>query len=72
MANKKIKGLTIQIGADYQGLDTALREVEKNSKKSADEIKEINRAIKTAGDSAELWAQKQKVLTTALDLFRFH
>ena len=67
MANKKIKGLTIQIGADYQGLDTALREVEKNSKKSADEIKEINRAIKTAGDSAELWAQKQKVLTTALE-----
>ena len=67
MANKKIKGLQIQIGADYQGLDTALREVEKGSKKAADEIKEINRAIKTAGDSAELWAQKQKVLTTALE-----
>ena len=65
MANK-IKGLQIKVGADYQGLDTALKNVESNSKKAAKEIKEIDRAINVAGDSAELWSQKQKVLNDAL------
>lgn len=66
MANK-IKGLQIKVGADYQGLDTALKNVESNSKKAAGEIKEINRALDKAGESAELWSQKQKVLTDALN-----
>ena len=67
MANKKIKGLQIQIGADYQGLDTALKEVEREGKKAASELREIKRTMDSAGESAQLWAQKQKVLSTALD-----
>lgn len=67
MASKKIKGLQIQIGADYQGLDTALKEVEKGGKKAASELREIKRTMDSAGESAQLWAQKQKVLSTALD-----
>ncbi|MBR4627789.1 MAG: phage tail tape measure protein [Ruminococcus sp.] len=67
MASNKIKGLTIKLGADYQGLDTALKSVESGSRKAASEIKEIDRALKTAGDSSELWTQKQKLLTTALE-----
>lgn len=67
MANNKIKGLTIQIGADTLGLDEALKGVEQKSKKAASEIRDITKAIKNTGDSAVLWDQKQKLLNTALD-----
>lgn len=67
MANKKIKGITIEIGADTLGLDKALREVESGSKKAASELREVNTTIKKAGDSAVLWKQKQDLLTTALE-----
>ena len=61
MANKKIKGITIEIGADTLGLDKALKGVEQSSKKASDELREVNKTIKTAGDSAVLWQQKQKL-----------
>lgn len=67
MANKKIKGITIEIGADTLGLDKALKGVEQSSKKASDELREVNKTIKTAGDSAVLWQQKQKLLTDALE-----
>ena len=63
----KIKGITIQIGADTLGLDKALNDVEKKSKDAAAEIKEVEKAIRITGDSTELWTQKQKLLETALD-----
>ena len=67
MASKKIKGITIQIGADTLGLDTALKGIEQKSKKATDELKDINKVIKTTGDSAAMWEQKQKLLNTALE-----
>lgn len=67
MASKTIKGLTIQIGADTLGLDTALKGIEQKSKAAASEVKTIEKAIKITGDSAVLWKQKQEVLNTALD-----
>ncbi|MBR1592813.1 MAG: phage tail tape measure protein [Ruminococcus sp.] len=63
----KIKGITIQIGADTLGLDKALKDVEKKSKDAAAEIKEVEKAVRITGDSTELWTQKQKLLETALD-----
>ena len=66
MANK-IKGLTVKIGADTVGLDKALKEVESGSKKAAQEISEIDRAIKNTGGSVDLWKQKQTVLNTAIE-----
>ena len=66
MANK-IKGLTIQIGADTLGLDKALSSIETASRKATSELKEIERAISKVPDSAELWKQKQELLNTALD-----
>lgn len=67
MASKKIKGITIEIGADTLGLDKALKGVEQSSKKASDELREVNKVIKTSGDSATLWKQKQELLTTALE-----
>lgn len=66
MANKKIKGITIEIGADTLGLDEALKGVEKKSKNAASELREVDRTIKTAGDSVTLWKQKQELLNDAL------
>lgn len=65
--NKVLKGLLIQLGADTSGLEKALRNVESDSRKTSSELKEINKAMKNNGDSAVLWAQKQKVLEEALD-----
>lgn len=67
MASGKIKGITIKIGADTQGLDTALKSVESKGKEAAKELREIKTAMNSAGESAKLWAQKQKVLSEALD-----
>ena len=66
MANKKIRGITIQIGADTTGLDTALNDIEKKSKGTKNELAEVNRALKKAPESAELWKQKQELLTKAI------
>lgn len=66
MANK-IKGLTIKIGADTVGLNDALKDISKKSRSTVQEIGEIDRAIKNTGGSAELWQQKQKLLTTAIE-----
>ena len=60
MANK-IKGLTIQIGADTLGLDKALSSIETASRKATSELKEIERAISKVPDSAELWKQKNNL-----------
>lgn len=66
MANKKIKGITIQIGADTTGLDTALNGIEKKSKGTKSELAEVSRALKKAPESAELWKQKQELLAKAI------
>lgn len=42
MANKKIKGINIKIGADTCGLDTALKGIKNKSKYAKDELFEIN------------------------------
>lgn len=67
MANRLIRGLTIKIGADTSALGTALQSAEKQVKSARTELKEINKALSTSGDSAELWNQKQQVVTKALE-----
>lgn len=67
MADKRIKGITIQIGAETKGLDNALKEVEKGANTVKSELRDVERALKAAPDSAVLWAQKQELLTKALE-----
>ena len=67
MANRLIRGLTIKIGANTSALGTALQSAEKQVKSARTELKEINKALSTSGDSAELWNQKQQVVTKALE-----
>ena len=70
MASTKVKGINIKIGADHVALSTALKNVEKEARNTNSELREIDRTIKTAGDSATVWKQKQDVLTAALEQSR--
>lgn len=67
MADKRIKGITIEIGADSTGLDKALKDVEKGANKAKSELRDVDRLLKDAPDSAVLWAQKQELLTKAVE-----
>ena len=66
MANKVLKGLTIEIGGDTTKLGKALEGVEKKSSDLSGELKQINNLLKFDPKNTELLAQKQKVLADAI------
>lgn len=67
MANKKIKGLTIELDGDTTKLGKALESVNKKSSDLSSELGEINRLLRLDPGNAELLAQKQKILADAVD-----
>lgn len=67
MAGKTIKGLTVEIGGDTTKLGKALDNVNKQSKNLSGELRDINKLLKLDPGNADLLAQKQKVLTNAVD-----
>jgi phage-related protein len=66
MANQ-IKGLTIEIGGDTTELGKALENVNKKSRSLSTELSQINRLLKMDPGNAELLAQKQKALASAVE-----
>lgn len=66
MANKVIKGLTVEIGGDTTKLGKALEDVEKKSRSLSGELGSINKLLKLDPKNTELLAQKQKVLAEAV------
>lgn len=66
MANKVIKGLTVEIGGDTTKLGKALNDVEKKSRDLSSELGSINKLLKLDPSNVELLAQKQKVLSDAI------
>ena len=66
MANKGIKGITIEIGGDTKGLNKALEGVNKQSKNLQSELKEVERGLKLDPGNVELIRQKQELLTTSI------
>lgn len=66
MANKKIAGITVEIGGDTTKLGKALSDVDKKSKNLKTELQEINKALKLDPTNTELLAQKQQVLAEAI------
>lgn len=67
MASKFLKGLTVEIGGDTTKLSKALEGVNKKSKDLSSELTQINKLLKLDPGNADLLAQKQKVLTDAID-----
>ncbi len=61
-----IKGITVEIGGDTTNLGRALESVNKQGDNLSSELAEINRLLKFNPDSAELLAQKQKVLANTI------
>lgn len=62
MATNRIKGITIQIGAETTQLTKALKDVNSIISKSNTELKDLNKALKLDPKNTELLAQKQEVL----------
>ncbi|QKE71879.1 hypothetical protein HPK19_03255 [Arthrobacter citreus] len=67
MANKGIKGINIQIGAETSGLDKALRDVNNRSKDLQSELKSVERLLKFDPGNVEALAQKQQLLTRQVE-----
>ncbi len=63
---RKIKGLTIAIGADTQPLNKALGEVNKKSRDLQNELRDVERLLKLDPKNTELLAQKQKILAESV------
>ena len=66
MANKILKGITIEIGGDATKLGKALQGVETQSNSLSKELKDINQLLKLDPGNTDLLAQKQKVLASAI------
>lgn len=66
MANKKIKGIVIEIGGDTTGLDKALSGTNKEIKSTQSELKQVERLLKLDPKNTELLKQKQTLLAKAV------
>lgn len=63
MASTKIRGITIELGADTSGLAKALKGVNSEIGKTQKDLKDVERLLKLDPSNTELLAQKQKLLT---------
>ena len=67
MANKVIRGITVEIGGNTTKLDKALGESQKKSRSLQVELKEITKLLKFDPTNVDLLAQKQDVLKSAIE-----
>lgn len=65
MANR-IKGITIDIGANTVPLTDALKEADKSLKSTQTQLNDVNRLLKLDPSNVELLGQKHKLLTSAI------
>lgn len=61
MANR-IRGITVEIGGDTTKLAKALEGVNKNTKNTQTQLKDVERLLKLDPTNTELLSQKQKLL----------
>ncbi|QOK28065.1 hypothetical protein IIE26_05195 [Cytobacillus oceanisediminis] len=66
MASSRIKGITVEIGGDTVGLQNALKEVNTRTKEVQTELKDVERLLKFDPNNVELLAQRQQLLTEAV------
>lgn len=65
--SKRIKGITIEIGADTKKLTDSIKEAEKQIGDAAYKLRDINKLLKMDPKNVELLTQKQKALTEAIN-----
>lgn len=62
MASTKVRGITIELGADTSGISRALKGVNSEIGKTQKDLKDVERLLKLDPTNTELLAQKQKLL----------
>lgn len=62
MASTKIRGITIEFGANTQGVVNGLRDINKAVNTTSTELRDIDKLLKLDPTNTELLAQKQEVL----------
>lgn len=67
MASGKIKGITVEIGGDTTKLGNAISDVEKNTRSLQGELRQVEKLLKMDPGNTELLAQKQRILTQAVE-----
>ena len=67
MAGNRIKGITVEIGGDTQGLDKALKGVNDTSRDLQKELRDVQRLLKFDPNNAELMAQRQELLNQQVE-----
>lgn len=67
MANKKIQGITVEIGGNVTKLQSALKDVDAQLRDTQSSLKEVNKLLKLDPSNTELLEQKQKYLSDAID-----
>lgn len=66
MASKRIQGITIEIGGDTSKLQSALKGVDTELRKTQGNLKDINKLLKLDPGNTELLVQKQKNLQESI------
>lgn len=66
MASTKVRGITIELGADASGLSKALNGVNKDIKNTQKALKDVERLLKLDPTNTELLAQKQRLLSQSV------
>lgn len=68
MADKtRIRGITIEIGADTSEFSKGLKSINQNLKTTQTDLRDVNKLLKLDPSNAELLQQKQRLLNQALD-----
>ena len=62
MASTKVRGITIELGADTSGLAKALKNVNSEIGKTERELKDVDKLLKLDPHNTELMEQKQRML----------
>lgn len=67
MASKKIKGITIAIGADTSGVTAGLEGITKESVKVSNQLKQVESLLKLDPTNTELLAERERLLGESID-----
>ena len=62
MASTKVRGITIELGADTSGLSKALKGINQEIGKTQKELKDVDKLLKLDPHNTELMEQKQRLL----------
>lgn len=67
MASTKIRGITIELGADTSGISNALKDVNGDLSNTQRQLKDVDRLLKLDPTNTELLEQKQRLLGDSVE-----